>query len=112
MSSGSSTDHEAEFIRGNLIGVGIAALIGGVFGVLNNPSEPLSGFVGGVIVFGMVVGFIAAGLIRQQRKSSRSQQQQQQVGGDSEPTRICPDCGWKNPESNNYCNDCGYELNE
>jgi membrane protease subunit (stomatin/prohibitin family) len=47
---------------------------------------------------------------KEAKKRNDQQQQQQQVGGDSEPTRICPDCGWKNPESNNYCNDCGFPF--
>jgi len=39
------------------------------------------------------------------------QQQQQRVGGKtSKPTKLCSECGWKNPKGNNYCHDCGKEL--
>ncbi|WP_424016200.1 hypothetical protein ACOZ4N_00080 (plasmid) [Halorientalis pallida] len=28
----------------------------------------------------------------------------------TETKRVCPDCGWQNPQHNNYCNDCGEPL--
>lgn len=35
---------------------------------------------------------------------------QQQQKSSSQPKQICSECGWKNPKSNNYCHDCGTEL--
>lgn len=45
-------------------------------------------------------------------KEAREQnnQQQMRVGSNSEPTKICSECGWKNPKGNNYCNDCGFSF--
>jgi hypothetical protein len=112
MSSSSNTDHEAEFIRANLYIVVGATVIGGILGLINSPSTPISGFITGSIGLGFLVGIIAVALIAKETGGSKGQQQQQQVGSDSEPTIICPECGWKNPKSNQYCNDCGYEFSE
>jgi len=41
------------------------------------------------------------------------QQQQQQVvidENDSEPKRVCPECGIENPNEASYCGDCGYQF--
>jgi len=41
----------------------------------------------------------------------RDEQQQQTVGGEAdESKRVCSNCGWQNPASNNYCHDCGEKL--
>lgn len=47
-----------------------------------------------------------------QEEMDNQNMQQQQVGGQSssQPTQICSECGWKNPKKNNYCHDCGSEL--
>jgi hypothetical protein len=34
----------------------------------------------------------------------------EQTAGQSASERICSNCGWKNPEDNSYCHDCGIEL--
>jgi ribosomal protein S27AE len=40
------------------------------------------------------------------------QQQQQQIvmdnSDDSEPARVCPDCGMENPRNAVHCGDCGF----
>lgn len=43
-----------------------------------------------------------------------SEQQQQSVSASksSESKRICSECGWQNPQSNNYCHDCGSKMAE
>jgi hypothetical protein len=35
----------------------------------------------------------------------------QQDQSDLEDVQVCPSCGLKNPDVNNYCHDCGEELN-
>lgn len=48
----------------------------------------------------------------QEEMNKQNSQQQQQIGtqSSSQPTQVCSECGWKNPKSNNYCHDCGSEL--
>lgn len=48
----------------------------------------------------------------QEEMNNQNSQQQQQIGAQSssQPTQVCSECGWKNPKSNNYCHDCGSEL--
>lgn len=44
--------------------------------------------------------------------SNADNQQQQQVGHSASGAKqTCPQCGWQNPGSNNYCHDCGSGLN-
>ena len=112
MSSSSNTDHEAEFIRANLYIVAGATVIGGIIGLINSPSTPISGFITGSIGLGFLIGIIAVALVTRETGSSKGQQQQQQISGSSEVTKVCSQCGWKNSKSNQYCNDCGYEFDE
>ncbi|WP_148290967.1 zinc ribbon domain-containing protein [Halorhabdus tiamatea] len=37
----------------------------------------------------------------------------EQAQSSSKPNqkKICQNCGWQNPKDNNYCHDCGEELN-
>jgi len=100
-----------ELLKGMLMGVGMAIPIFGMGGAILNSSEPVSGFVSGML-WAIILGALFIGVLMTDMSGSQQQQQQQQVGDSSEPTRICPECGWKNPESNNYCNDCGYEFSE
>ena len=37
--------------------------------------------------------------------------EQQQSSSKSDQKKICQNCGWQNPKDNNYCHDCGGELN-
>jgi membrane protease subunit (stomatin/prohibitin family) len=97
-----------EAIMGLLMGIGMAIPVFGIGGAILNSSEPVSGFVSGML-WAVILGVLFVGVLMTDL-SGNQQQQQQQVGGDSGPTRICPECGWKNPESNNYCNDCGFSF--
>lgn len=38
------------------------------------------------------------------------EQSQQGQNKKSKPKQICTECGWQNHVKNNYCNDCGTEL--
>ena len=96
-----------EMLMGLLLGVGMAIPIFGIGGAILSPSEPVSGFVSGML-WAVILGALFIGVLM--TDISGSQQQQQQVGGNSEPTKICPECGWKNPKSNNYCHDCGFSF--
>lgn len=100
-----------QLLKGMLMGVGMAIPIFGMGGAILNSSEPVSGFVSGML-WAIILGALFIGVLMTDMSGSQQQQQQQQVGGDSGPTRICPECGWKNAKSNNYCNDCGYEFSE
>lgn len=44
-----------------------------------------------------------------QEEMEEGNQQQQDTSG-IEPKKVCPDCGWQNPNEGNYCHDCGSEL--
>lgn len=49
--------------------------------------------------------------IMQKAAEDASQQQQQNGASQSNVEKVvCQNCGWKNPESNNYCHDCGNEI--
>jgi hypothetical protein len=100
-----------ELLKGMLMGVGMAIPIFGMGGAILNSSEPVSGFVSGMLL-AIILGAIFIGVLMTDMSGSQQQQQQQQqqVGDSSESTIICPECGWKNPESNNYCNDCGFSF--
>ena len=100
-------------------GVGLF-IIGGILGAVSNPTQPIFAF--------FVIGILAAGVawltitksgvaFRKQiaeNAGNNNQQQQQQVsrGKKNERTVICQECGWKNPKQNNYCHDCGNEIQE
>lgn len=97
-----------------IIGIG-AFLLGGILGASSNPAEPGFSFlvVGGF--FGLVVwmAITKSGVAFRRTVASEmdeSQQQQQVNRGRSEQTVVCRECGWQNPQSNNYCHDCGSEL--
>lgn len=106
-SENEETSNEEE-AKGVLLGVGIAVLLGGVVGLFLNPSEPISSFFGGMFLMAIVGVFIIGALVSD--TSDFNNQQQQQTGGNSKPKVVCSSCGWKNPKSNNYCHDCGEEL--
>lgn len=90
-------------------------LVGGIFGAISNPSDPVSGF----LVIGLISGGVAWAFATESGRIFReefmenmeqAQQQQQQNTSNSKPKVICSNCGWKNPKGNNYCHDCGEEL--
>jgi ribosomal protein L40E len=93
--------------------VAVAFLIGGILGAVSNPTQPATGF--------FVIGGIFAGVawafatesgkeFREEVQENMDEAQQQQASSSSQPKRICSECGWQNPQSNNYCHDCGSEL--
>ena len=93
-----------------------SALLGGIiFGLMAAPGEFSSTFLSGVILAGTVgwLGFTRTGATfwkGTMKIIKGASQQQEQKPSSSEPTRICSNCGWRNPEENNYCHDCGKEL--
>lgn len=95
--------------------VAAAFLVGGILGAASNPAEPVSGF----FVIGFIAGGVAWAFATESGKAFRKefkenmdemQQQQQQSTSSSQSKVICSNCGWKNPETNNYCHDCGEQL--
>lgn len=45
-------------------------------------------------------------------QGASSQQQKTNMGETTSEEVICPNCGWKNPERNSYCHDCGEALSD
>lgn len=100
-------------------GIGIVAFVLGMvlgFGV-NSPTPLLTALAFGFLFVGPVLLMITKeGLVLRRgfpkaMSVDGEDQQQQQVGtGHSEETVVCRECGWQNPESNNYCHDCGSSL--
>lgn len=97
-------------------------LIGGILGPMINPAEPVSGF----FVFGFTIGGVAwvfatkSGrksweefvnwVEKMEQQQQKEQQQSISTSSSTEQNIVCSNCGWKNPKSNNYCHDCGGEL--
>lgn len=97
-------------IRGGaVIGIGVVVI---VFSAMIMPPES-------AVVWGMMVSFVSAfaitqwGVVTRRVLSDHKQDtgsQQQQQSSSSKPKQICSNCGWRNPQTNNYCHDCGAEL--
>lgn len=100
---------EMEEVKGVLLGLGIFTFLGGVLGLLVNLSQPVSGFVAGIFLAGIVSAVVGAAILSD--GGVFNNQQQQQAASSSEAKVVCSNCGWRNPKSNNYCHDCGEELN-
>jgi hypothetical protein len=95
--------------------VTLAFLIGGIIGAVANPANPVSGF----FIISLLVGGVVWAFATESGKKFREevsenmddmQQQQQQSDSNTEASQICSNCGWQNPANNNYCHDCGEEL--
>jgi hypothetical protein len=95
------------------------SLLGGILGAFSNPAEPVSGFFVISFIFGGVAWAFATKSGTKFRKEFvdsmeeiEQQQQEQSVSTSSNVDQnvVCSECGWKNPNSNNYCHDCGEEL--
>jgi len=99
---------EASALKGVLLGTGLAVLFGGILGVIMNPSDPVSGFFGGMVLFAILGVILVVSLVKEGEIGDF--QQQQQSPSKSKQKVVCSSCGWKNPKSNNYCHDCGEEL--
>jgi hypothetical protein len=69
-------------------------------------------FIGGLtfICFSIFMTKPGVQFLKNMEEDMGNNQQQQQKPSRSKPKRICSKCGWQNPESNNYCHDCGAEL--
>lgn len=48
---------------------------------------------------------------RKIRENVAEEMDSQEQSSNSDTRRICSNCGWQNPASNNYCHDCGEPLN-
>jgi ribosomal protein L40E len=82
-------------------------------------SSPDVGIVALIFYF---IGFTTLGMMiftKEGRNATKEIIQEVQQGDNkvqventsTERKQICSECGWKNPKSNNYCHDCGSELN-
>lgn len=99
------------------------SLILAIWFTIASPENGLGAFISLLFLF-LFLGFLvgteggrkaakkAIEDMQEEMENQNGQQQQQQVGGksSSEPTQVCSECGWKNPKNNNYCHDCGSEL--
>jgi membrane protease subunit (stomatin/prohibitin family) len=114
MSNSASTDDEVISGIKQVLSVSVVvALLAGIYAAATNPSEPVSAFITVTIGIGIFMCILSAAVVYKEygpNQQSKKHQQQQQIGSDSGPTRICPECGWKNAKSNNYCNDCGFSF--
>lgn len=72
--------------------------------------EFLLGFLTLVISFGWPLVLTEEGRKMYRKAKQDSYNQQQQQGNPTKSKKICSDCGWKNPHSNNFCIDCGKKL--
>lgn len=96
----------------------VAMLLIGITGAAANPTQPLFGFIVLASTTGIVlwVTITKSGIAFRESISDEledsSQQQQQRIstGQSQENTVVCQNCGWKNPNKNNYCHDCGNEI--
>jgi hypothetical protein len=107
--------HEEVPKRAQWATVTLAFLIGGIFGAVANPADPVSGF----LIISLLLGGLAWAFATESGKKFRDevsenmdgmQQQQQQSDSNTQASQICSNCGWQNPANNNYCHDCGEEL--
>jgi hypothetical protein len=65
------------------------------------------------------LGLLALGLglapviyIGKNTRDIHRDQEDSQQSNQSQSDQVCTECGWQNPHSNNYCIDCGGELND
>lgn len=109
-------DDEQKLLAGGIVG-----FLGFLAGALASPESAVSSgfaFAGvGVIATWMMVADTGVAFRRSLDDGSGSESQQQQqvsVGGgkSKKKMQICRNCGWQNPQDNNYCHDCGDELTD
>lgn len=98
-----------------LVLIGVISLLLSLSLVLVTNAHPLAFLVywGPFYMLGHIIGTeTGRKSFKKHWKEAREQnnQQQQYISSNSEPTKICSECGWKNPKENNYCNDCGFSL--
>lgn len=88
-------------------------IIGGIIGVIANPAQPVTGFLGIGFVFSGIAwlfGTESGARFREEVKDNMEEAQQEQQFSSSKPKVVCSNCGWQNPKGNNYCHDCGTKL--
>ncbi|MFC6990201.1 zinc-ribbon domain-containing protein [Haloplanus sp. GCM10025708] len=113
----STNDPGPLYLRGNprIRGGAVVGLLvfGTAFGALIMPTSPEAAAMFGVMVSGVGLFTITQWGVatrRALRDAETGNQQQQQGKPSSKSKQICSNCGWKNPKANNYCHDCGAEL--
>lgn len=62
--------------------------------------------VGGVFAVGMMTE-TGRSMVSEALEEMENQNQEQ---ASSDENRVCSNCGWQNPNENNYCHDCGEKL--
>jgi len=97
-------------------------LVGGFLITSGFVGAGIGAFIAGSFFWGTVLIMIPIGLwfvfTKTGRESLNSfaesmeelEQGQQGQNKKSKPKKICTECGWQNHVENNYCNDCGTEL--
>lgn len=116
--SGQDDEGLQDFLRSEQFRYVIVALIALFFGFAGaaESQQPASSFIFSALFFGGIAWLLLTEAGRDVLNSITSmanQQQQQQAGtggGENGGKRICSNCGWRNPVSNNYCHDCGEPL--
>ena len=111
--SNASTDVDMGPAKAIGIFVGILFTLGLIIGALG-AGEP-----GAALFILAIAGGIFVALTKEGRKAGREfmkeleqANQQQSNSSKSGSTRVCSNCGWQNPASNNFCHDCGSELED
>lgn len=104
------------YLRGSPVTRGGAVvglwIVGFIFGIIMQAPPPTAALLG---IITASIGFISItqrGVIMKRMMSDLDldTQQQSQTSSSPDSKRICPSCGWRNPDENNYCHDCGEEL--
>lgn len=66
----------------------------------------------GLGLLALVVGFVPMVYLDKVSKDPLRDWEPGQESNQSQSDQVCQECGWQNPHSNNYCIDCGGELND
>lgn len=105
----------------------VSFFIIGLLGALANPTQPILAFLilGGSASTIMLLTATKGGVafrkevtetfreeMAENAQGASSQQQKTNMGETTSEEVICPNCGWKNPERNSYCHDCGEALSD
>ena len=107
--SNRDVDNEMSVQKAIAIIVGSLFTLGLVLGFISSGNGIAAGFTL-IVAAGIWMIFTEEGREAWNDIQEKSQQQQQTDSSRSKPKRICSECGWQNPQRNNYCNDCGAEL--
>jgi len=98
-------------------GIGIAVFImAGIVGALMAPEIATTAAalfsLGGVVLTWLAITETGVAFRRQlENMDTNTQSQQQQIEKSNQSSkRTCQNCGWQNRKQNNFCHDCGNEL--